>query len=155
MAGKASFNPYIGGDLWQPYIGSLEIGLWLFSWTNKESLSRLNDKKEDRRVTRVSSIATYLQDKLSQFPNNPSEFEPKLFLEDLRQDARKLSAEPNGKELLSFLGKIYISKAQTYLDRIPLDLNIEFLSFSFVLNLIRFASFAIKAKRRPSQDEVK
>ena len=77
---------------------------------NKEISSRLAERREHRRAIRISSIARYLQDKLSQFPNNPLERES--FLEGLRHDAQKLYAEPNGKELLFCLGNIYISKAQ-------------------------------------------
>src|SRR5581483_11920852 len=89
LADKTSFNKYVGGDPWQPYIGDLEIGLWLYSFTDKESSSRLADRRECHAV-RVSSIARYLQDKLIRFPKKDNLSELKSFLEGLHQDARNL-----------------------------------------------------------------
>src|SRR5256885_1335895 len=76
LAGKASFNLYVGGDLWKPYIGNLEIGLWMFSFTNNVE-PELVEQKERRHDIRVSNIVRYLQDKLSRFPkqDNSSELE--------------------------------------------------------------------------------
>ncbi|CAG8524367.1 11398_t:CDS:2 [Racocetra fulgida] len=34
LGNKTSLNHYVGGDAWQPYIGNLEIGLWMFSITD-------------------------------------------------------------------------------------------------------------------------
>ncbi|GBB92237.1 hypothetical protein RclHR1_01990009 [Rhizophagus clarus] len=121
LAGKASFNPYVGGDSWQPYIGDLEIGLWMFSIMNNGSSPEINEltsneQKEQRRAIRISNVVRYIRDKLSRFPKqDSSEFES--FEESLLQEAQKLLSEPNGKELLSSLGGIYVSKAQAHLNR--------------------------------------
>ncbi|RIB14539.1 DnaJ domain-containing protein [Gigaspora rosea] len=105
---KASLNSYVGGDAWQPYIGNLEIGLWLSSFTNNGGSPEIDhidtdEQKKYRHTVRISNIVRYIQDKLIQFPkqDNPSELEP--YVESLRQEALKLSIESNGKELLSFL----------------------------------------------------
>ncbi|CAG8547766.1 1923_t:CDS:2 [Racocetra fulgida] len=109
----------VSSDLWKPYIGDLEIGLWIHSFDSNNSSPELEhvtsvEQKERRHVIRVSNIIRHLQDKLSQFPeqDNPSEFEP--FKQSLYREAQKLLAEPNGKELLSLLGEIYISEAKTH-----------------------------------------
>ncbi|CAB4401367.1 unnamed protein product [Rhizophagus irregularis] len=121
LEGKASFNPYVGGDTWQPYIGDLEIGLWMFSIMNDGSSPEINEltsneRRVQRHTIRVSNIVRYLKDKLSRFPKqDSSEFES--FEESLRQEAQKLLSEPNGKELLSSLGGIYVSKAQAHLNK--------------------------------------
>ncbi|CAG8669830.1 5531_t:CDS:2, partial [Acaulospora morrowiae] len=142
FANKASFNCYVGGELWKPYIGDLEIGLWMYSFIDSNSLSELEhvtsaEQKERRHVIRVSNIVRHLQDKLSQFPvqNNSSEFES--FKQSLYQEVQKLLAEPNGKELLSLLGEIYISESKTYLSRFSINiLSNLFNSFTFTYNLI-------------------
>jgi len=73
LGGKASLNHHVGGDSWKPYIGNLEIGTWMFSFINDESIPELEhvtsaEKKERRHIIRVSNIARYLQVKLSRFP---------------------------------------------------------------------------------------
>ncbi|GES91864.1 molecular chaperone DnaJ [Rhizophagus clarus] len=102
LEGKASFNPHVGGELWQPYIGNLEIGLWLLSFMDNDELVNLasTEQKERRHVIRVSNIVRYLQDKLIRFPekDESSKFEISLY-----EEAKKLSAEPNGRKLLSTL----------------------------------------------------
>ncbi|CAB5382206.1 unnamed protein product [Rhizophagus irregularis] len=105
---KASFNCYVGGEFWKPYIGNLEIGLWLFSFIDSELGYVMSaEQKKRRHNTRVFSIVRYLQDKLSQFPKH----DDGSFEQSLRQEAQRLLAEPNGKELLSLLANIYISEA--------------------------------------------
>ncbi|CAG8640436.1 2073_t:CDS:2 [Funneliformis caledonium] len=113
FANKASFNCYVGGELWKPYIGDLEIGLWIHSFDNN-SLPELEhitsvEQKERRHNIRVRNITSHLQGKLSQLPKpiDPS------FQQILSLEAQKLLAEPNGKELLTLLGEIYISEAKT------------------------------------------
>src|ERR1700722_17042680 len=103
----------MGGDLWQPYIGNLEIGLWLFSFMDNGSSPELEsittaEQKKHRHTIRISNIVRYLQDKLTRFPKQD---DPE-FVKSLHQEALNLSAETNGKELLSFLGEIYMSKAK-------------------------------------------
>ncbi|CAB5187959.1 unnamed protein product [Rhizophagus irregularis] len=109
---KASFNSYVGGDLWQPYIGNLEIGLWLFSLMDNnelENLVSIEQAKEHRHTFRVSSIVRYLQVKLSRFPeqDNSSQEDYSQFLKSLHEEARKLYDEPNGKELLFSLDLLF------------------------------------------------
>ncbi|CAB4400527.1 unnamed protein product [Rhizophagus irregularis] len=111
-SGKASFNSYVGGDLWQPYIGNLEIGLWLFSLMDNnelENLVSIEQAKEHRHTFRVSSIVRYLQVKLSRFPeqDNSSQEDYSQFLKSLHEEARKLYDEPNGKELLFSLDLLF------------------------------------------------
>lgn len=108
---KASFNCYVGGEFWKPYIGNLEIGLWLFSFMDSELAYVMSaEQKKRRHNTRVFSIVRYLQDKLSQFPKHDNG----SFEQSLRQEAQRLLAEPNGKELLSLLGDIYMSEAAAH-----------------------------------------
>ena len=166
LAGKASFSPYVGGDSWQPYIGDLEIGLWMFSIMNNGSSPELNEitsneQKEQRHNVRVSNIVRYLRDKLSQFPKqDSSEFES--FEESLRQEAQKLLAEPSGKELLSFLGGIYISKAQAHLSRLSMaaisnKCSSIFNGIGFTVDLVS-GFLAVKTKgghSKMKQEEVK
>ncbi|CAB5396471.1 unnamed protein product [Rhizophagus irregularis] len=98
LEGKASFNPYVGGDTWQPYIGDLEIGLWMFSIMNDGSSPEINEltsneRRVQRHTIRVSNIVRYLKDKLSRFP---------------KQDS---------SEVAILLGGIYVSKAQAHLNK--------------------------------------
>ena len=65
LGGKASLNHHVGGDSWKPYIGNLEIGIWMFSFINDESMPELEhvtsaEQKERRHIIRVSNIARYL-----------------------------------------------------------------------------------------------
>jgi hypothetical protein len=91
--------------------------------------SQLSSKKL-RHANRVSKIVHFLQDKLSQFPklDNVSEFDS--FINNLRQEAQKLYIEPNGSELLHFLGEIYVSKANAHLN------NNLFNSIGFTADLV-------------------
>ncbi|RHZ50951.1 hypothetical protein Glove_487g59 [Diversispora epigaea] len=166
LEGKASLNHYVGGDSWQPYIGNLEIGLFLFSFMenmNSPELENLTsaEQKERRHTIRVSNIADHLQNKLSQFPrqDNSSEFE--LFINSLHQEAQKLVAEPNGKELLTLLGKIYISKAEAHISNYSITSQLKKISnlfngLEFTVDLIS-SYVAVKTKGGPSgmsQEEV-
>ncbi|CAG8580016.1 7035_t:CDS:2 [Ambispora leptoticha] len=154
--GKASLNVHVGGDSWIPYIGNLEIGLWLASVVEDGSSPELkminsSEQRERRHITRVSRIARHLQDKLHQFPNNDhAEF--KSFKESLSQEAQKLSTEPNGKRLLSLLGEIYVSRAEAHQNRFPMATMLN--GFNGAINSFSFASGLVsgylKAKRRPS-----
>ncbi|GBC07940.1 hypothetical protein RclHR1_00780020 [Rhizophagus clarus] len=109
---KASFNYHVGGELWKPYIGDLEIGLWLFSFMDSKLVYVMSaEQKERRHNTRVLNIVRHLQDKLSQFPKHDSG----SFEQSLRQEAQRLFMEPNGKELLSLLSDIYIFEARACL----------------------------------------
>ncbi|CAG8549257.1 15335_t:CDS:2 [Cetraspora pellucida] len=161
LENKTSLNHYVGGDAWQPYIGNLEIGLWMFSIMDHENspeMKHMNtpEQKEYRHIVRVSNIAHYLQDKLTQFPKqaNSSEFES--YVESLRKEALKLSVEPNGKLLLSFLGDIYVTKAQTYLNKF----SVSSIKYSSLFNNLRFMTgmvsgfFAAKSKDKMNQDEI-
>jgi hypothetical protein len=160
IAGKASFNVYIGGDSWISYIGNLEIGLWFVSVVedgNSPELETVNsaERKERRHATRVSNIVRYLQDKLNQFPDkdNFESGEFKLFEERLLQETQKLSVEPNGRELLSLLGEIYMSKAEIHLKRsfattMVYGYNRFIDNFSFASGL---AYGYLKAKKEPSR----
>jgi hypothetical protein len=166
LEGKASFSPYVGGDSWQPYIGDLEIGLWMFSMMNNGSSPELNElnsneRRKQRHTIRVSNIVRYLRDKLSRFPKqDSSEFES--FEESLRQEAQKLLSEPNGKELLSALGGIYVSKAQAHLNKsfmasVSNKCSSLFSSVEFTVDLIS-GFLAVKNKGGHSvmkQEEVK
>ncbi|CAG8675835.1 16200_t:CDS:2 [Funneliformis mosseae] len=114
-----------GGDSWKPYIGDLENGFGLFSYVDDKSLPELKyitstEQKERRHHIRISNIVNYLQDKLSRFPeqDNSSEFES--FKQSLRLETLKLVEEPNGENLLSLLGSIYVSKAEAHLTGIYL-----------------------------------
>jgi hypothetical protein len=163
LVGKASFNPYVGGDTWQPYIGNLETGLWLFSFMDDRSSPELENitsdkQKEQRHTIRVSNITRFLRDKLSRFPkqkqdNNTSEIES--FTKDLHKEAQKLYVEPNGKELLSSLGEIYVSKAQANLNRFSISNR-----FSSLFNNVRFTTdlvsgfIAAKTKSGMNQEEI-
>ncbi|CAG8730804.1 uncharacterized protein OCT59_003619 [Rhizophagus irregularis] len=138
FANKASFNCYVGGELWKPYIGDLEIGLWVHSFDSNSSpeLEHVTsvEQKERRHNIRVRNISSHLQDKLSQFPE---QIDPS-FKQSLSLEAQKLLAEPNGKELLSLLGEIYISEAKTLSNDI-FSKNIFsnlFNGFMFTLDLI-------------------
>ncbi|CAG8737958.1 1501_t:CDS:2, partial [Cetraspora pellucida] len=161
LENKTSLNHYVGGDAWQPYIGDLEIGLWMFSIMDNENSPEIEhmttpEQKEYRHIVRVSNIAHYLQDKLTQFPKqeNSSEFES--YVESLRKEALKLSLEPNGKLLLSFLGDIYVTKAQTYLNKF----SMSSIKYSSLFNNFRFMTgmvsgfFAAKSKDKMNQDEI-
>ncbi|CAG8659754.1 12858_t:CDS:2 [Acaulospora colombiana] len=128
-----------GGELWKPYIGDLEIGLWIHSFDSNSSPELEHEtsvkQKERRHNIRVRNISSHLQDKLSQFPEqiNPS------FKQSLSLEVQKLIAEPNGKELLSLLGEIYISEAKTQLSKEIFSNNIFsnlFNGFMFALDLI-------------------
>ncbi|CAB5388551.1 unnamed protein product [Rhizophagus irregularis] len=115
---KASFNPYVGGELWQPYIGNLEIGFWSLSFINNElKILASTVQKKRRHGNRMSSIVRYLQDKLFRFPEFPEQDDSSQFEINLYEEAKKLSAEPNGKKLLFTLGKIYTDEAKTYLNK--------------------------------------
>ena len=162
FANKASFNCYIGGELWKPYIGDLEIGLWMYSFIDSNSSLELEhvtsvEQKERRHVIRVSNIVRHLQDKLSQFPlqNDSPEFES--FKQSLYQEAQKLIAEPNGKELLSLLGEIYISEAKTHLSRFSTNiLSNLFNGFTFTCDLIHgFVTIKTNNGSGVKQEEVK
>ena len=122
FADKTSFNYHVGGDPWKPYIGDLEIGLWLFSFTDDKSLPELEHvtsakQKERRHSARVYKIVRHLQDKLSRFPGQDNPSETESFEQNLHQEAQKLFAEPNGKELLLLLGDIYMSEAKAHLGK--------------------------------------
>jgi hypothetical protein len=115
LTDKTLLNHHVGGYLWEFYIGNLEIGIWMFSFVNDESspeLEHINsaEQKERRHITRVSNIVRNLKDKLSRFPERDDP-EFKSLEKGLHQEARELFLEPNGKELLSLLGKIYVSRS--------------------------------------------
>ncbi|UZO16633.1 uncharacterized protein OCT59_008014 [Rhizophagus irregularis] len=156
---KASFNSYVGGDLWQPYIGNLEIGLWLFSLMDNnelENLVSIEQAKEHRHTFRVSSIVRYLQVKLSRFPeqDNSSQEDYSQFLKSLHEEARKLYDEPNGKELLFSLGEIYISEAGTYLNKFSTDDYFSILKVvEFFVDLL-FGYFELITKNKPNLEEI-
>ncbi|CAG8627507.1 610_t:CDS:2, partial [Acaulospora morrowiae] len=158
---KASFNRYVGGDPWQPYIGNLEVGFWIFSFEDSESSPELKniskaEQKSSRHAARISNITRYLQDKLIQFPkqNDPS------FEGSLRREALNLCAEPNGKELLSLLSEIYISKAQSYLNKC--FVSATSIKYSGFFNILRFTKglvsgfLTVKSKsgQQLNEDEV-
>lgn len=149
---KASFNCHVGGELWKPYIGNLEIGFWLFSFMdNKLGYVMSAGQKERRHNTRVLNIVRYLQDKLSQFPKQ----EPGSFEQSLCQEAQRLLAEPNGKELLSLLGDIYMSEAIAHRGE-----SFEEIDFSSLLSNFRFFrdliyGFLVAMVKEMDQDEVK
>ncbi|CAG8440595.1 1922_t:CDS:2 [Ambispora leptoticha] len=155
---KASFNVHVGGDFWLPYIGNLEIGHWLASVVVKDGCSSewemMNsaEQKERRHTTRVSRIVCHLEDKLNQFPkNNHIEFES--FKMNLFQEAQNLSTEPNGQNLLSLLGKIYISRAEAHRRGFPMTTILN--GYSRIVNIYSFASGLIsgylKTKGRHSE----
>lgn len=156
LSNKTSLNVHVGGELWKPYIGNLELGIWLFSFKNRDSSEQEKltsaEQKERRHTIRVSSIARHLQNKLSQFPkqlDNSQELES--FVESLYQEARNLSEEPNGKELLSFIGEIYVSESQSISGKPP-DI---FQKASFLIDLIS-GFLTIKTNgSKPSLEEVK
>ncbi|RIB12478.1 hypothetical protein C2G38_2041794 [Gigaspora rosea] len=159
----SKLNAYVGGDLWFPYIGNLEIDLWLSSFLENETSPELeimnqSDEKKRRHDIRISQIVRHLREKLSQFPKqDQSHNEHDSFIKNLYQDASKLSMEPNGKMLLSLLGGIYISKAQDYLHKfsIPTILNIYnkfFNGLGFAANL--FSSFAMAKSKILNSEEV-
>ncbi|GBB97031.1 hypothetical protein RclHR1_00290029 [Rhizophagus clarus] len=156
---KTSFNSYVGGELWQPYIGNLEIGLWLFSLMDNselENLASTGQSKERRHAIRVSSIVRYLKDKLSRFPeqDNSSQQDYSQFVKSLHEEARKLSAEPNGKELLSSLGEIYISEARTYLNKFSTNNYFSILKVvDFFVDLL-FGYFELITKNQPNLEEI-
>ncbi|GBB90146.1 hypothetical protein RclHR1_01700009 [Rhizophagus clarus] len=156
LEGKASFNPHVGGELWQPYIGNLEIGLWLLSFMDNDELVNLasTEQKERRHVIRVSNIVRYLQDKLIRFPekDESSKFEISLY-----EEAKKLSAEPNGRKLLSTLGKIYIDEAEAYLNNSSTIERNFFSPFKeyleFFLNIISGYLTSLN-KNKPNLEEI-
>ncbi|PKY45854.1 DnaJ-domain-containing protein [Rhizophagus irregularis] len=158
-SGKASFNSYVGGDLWQPYIGNLEIGLWLSTLMDNnelENLVSIEQAKEHRHTFRVSSIVRYLQVKLSRFPeqDNSSQEDYSQFLKSLHEEARKLYDEPNGKELLFSLGEIYISEAGTYLNKFSTDDYFSILKVvEFFVDLL-FGYFELITKNKPNLEEI-
>jgi hypothetical protein len=161
LESRSSFNPYVGGDCWRSYIGDIEVGFWLFSFMDNENSPEFSiEQKKLRHANRVSKIVRFLQDKLSQFPkqDNVSEFDS--FMINLRQEAQKLYIEPNGRELLHFLGEIYVSKAKAHLN----NYSIVALSnkFSDLFNGIGFTAdlvsgfFTAKTKSGPlNQEEVR
>jgi hypothetical protein len=159
MAGKVSFNVYVGGDSWIIYIGNLEIGLWFVSVMengNSPELEMIDSAvRKERRHDRVSNIVRYLQDKLNQFPNkdNSETGEFKLFEERLFQEAQKLSVEPNGRNLLSLLGDIYLSKAEIHLKRSFATTMVD--GYNRFVDNFSFASGLVygylKAKKEPSR----
>jgi hypothetical protein len=159
LTGKASFSSYVGGNLWQPYIGNLEIGLWLFSLMDNSELENLvstEQSKERRHSIRVSSIVRYLRDKLFRFPkqDNSSQQDYSQFIKSLCEEARQLSAEPNGKELLSSLGEIYISEAGIYLNKFSTDNYFSILKVvEFFVDLL-FGYFELITKNKPNLEEV-
>ncbi|CAG8571625.1 12526_t:CDS:2 [Racocetra persica] len=161
LGNKTSLNHYVGGDAWQPYIGNLEIGLWMFSFTdngNSPEIEHLTtpEQKEHRHIVRVSNIVRYLQDKLTQFPKQGDSSEFESFVESLRQEALKLFIEPNGKHLLSFLGEIYMTKAQTYLNKFSVSsikCSSLFNNFRFMTDMIS-GFFAAKSIKQMNQDEI-
>ncbi|CAG8828039.1 16790_t:CDS:2, partial [Racocetra persica] len=57
------------------------------------------EQKNHRHNVRVSTITHYLRDKLTQFPKQGDSSEFESFMESLRQDALRLSVEPNGKNV--------------------------------------------------------
>src|SRR5438105_1459148 len=59
LAGKASFNLYVGGDLWKPYIGNLEIGLWMFSFTNNAEPELVGQKERRHPFAYPTLSVTY------------------------------------------------------------------------------------------------
>ncbi|CAG8629433.1 29419_t:CDS:2 [Racocetra persica] len=78
-------------------------------------------------------------------------------MESLRQDALRLSVEPNGKMLLSFLGEIYMTKAQPYLGEIYLKVpSIKYSSlfnnFMFMMGMVS-GFFVVKTRNKMNQDE--
>jgi hypothetical protein len=148
---KVSFNFYVGSDSWKPYIGDLEIDLWLFSFGRKDQTLA-----EHFHTIRVRNITRFLQDKLSQFPK---QYNSPEFVNILRQEAQNLSMKPNGKELLSFLGVIYASKAKAHLNRFSMaaisnKCSIFFNNIWFMVDLVS-GLLALKNKRDTSQKEVK
>ncbi|CAB4409943.1 unnamed protein product [Rhizophagus irregularis] len=152
---KASFNCYVGGEFWKPYIGNLEIGLWLFSFMDsKLGYVMSAEQKERRHNTRVFSIVRYLQDKLSQFPKHDDE----SFKQSLRQEAQRLLAEPNGKELLSLLGDIYMSEAAAHrgesLEESNISNVISFLTSNFWLFGSFIYRFLLVMVKKMNQEEI-
>jgi hypothetical protein len=154
----------VGGDPWQPYIGNLEIGLWLFSFKNDGNSPELKnittaEQKKHRHTVRISNTARYLQDKLSRFPKQDDPLELESFVGSLRQEALKLCVEPNGKELLSFLGEIYMSKAQACLSKffaMSIKHSSLFNKFRFMMDLVSgFLTAKSKSRQEMNQDEVK
>ena len=110
---------------------------------------------EHLHTIRVFSITRFLQDKLSQFPKQGNTLE---FVENLRQEAQNLSVGPNGKELLSFLGKIYVSEAKAHLNRFSMaaisnKCSILFNNVWFMMDLV-FGLLAFKTKGDINQEEV-
>ncbi|GES87362.1 DnaJ-domain-containing protein [Rhizophagus clarus] len=63
---KASFNYHVGGELWKPYIGDLEIGLWLFSFMDSKLINFLNF-----RNTILDRLSKVFVKKLRDFLWNP------------------------------------------------------------------------------------
>ncbi|CAG8493727.1 6254_t:CDS:2 [Racocetra fulgida] len=174
LENKTSLNHYVGGDAWLPYIGNLEIGLWMFSIANNGNSPEIEhmttpEQKNHRHTVRVSTIAHYLRDKLTQFPKQEDSSEFESFMESLRQEALRLSVEPNGKMLLSFLGEIYMTKAQPYLGEICMTnvptyltmFSVPSIKYSSLFNNFMFMMgmvsgfFLVKTSNKMNQDEVK
>ncbi|CAB4382543.1 unnamed protein product [Rhizophagus irregularis] len=156
LGSNASFNSQVGGELWQSYIGNLEIGLWLLSFMDNSELENLfsTGEKERRHAIRVSSIVRYLQNKLFR---SPEQDESSQFEKSLREEAKKLSDEPNGKKLLSTLGKIYIGEAEAYLNKSSTveSNNFSYLMERLVLYLnIFFGYLTSLTKNKPNLEEV-
>ncbi|CAI2167826.1 12886_t:CDS:2 [Funneliformis geosporum] len=132
--GKESFNYHVGGDSWKPYIGDLEIGFRFFSYIGDKSLPELEYiTSAEQKERRISNIVNYLQEKLSRMPKKGDpEFES--VEQSLRQEILKLVEEPNGKNLLSLLGRIYVSSAEAHLNRGCM----EVVNYNYSLNFIWF-----------------
>lgn len=111
-------------------------------------------EKERRHAIRVSSIVRYLQNKLFR---SPEQDESSQFERSLREEAKKLSDEPNGKNLLSTLGKIYIGEAEAYLNKSSTveSNNFSYLRERLVLYLnIFFGYLTSLTKNKPNLEEV-
>jgi hypothetical protein len=111
-------------------------------------------EKERRHAIRVSSIVRYLQNKLFR---SPEQDESSQFEKSFREEAKKLSDEPNGKKLLSTLGKIYIDEAEAYLNE---SSTVESNNFSYLIERlvfylnIFFGYFTSLTKNKPNLEEV-
>ncbi|CAB4487413.1 uncharacterized protein OCT59_007981 [Rhizophagus irregularis] len=153
LGSKASFNSHVGGELWQSYIGNLEIGLWLLSFMDNSELENLfsTGEKERRHAIRVSSIVRYLQNKLFR---SPEQDESSQFEKSLCEEAKKLSYEHNGKELLSTLGKIYIDEAEAYLKKSSTVESNDFIERLLLFLNIFFGYLTSLTKNKPNLEEV-
>ncbi|RUS15217.1 DnaJ domain-containing protein [Endogone sp. FLAS-F59071] len=65
---EAAFNMYVSGDPWVPYIGELELGFLVISFT-QQGKEMENAKEINRRqhLNRISILANYLKDKISKY----------------------------------------------------------------------------------------